>query len=100
MVSAAGDGAQGNLDSLQPAISADGRFVAYYIFENAVFLYDRQAGTTLPVSKTAHGTLAGGAFPAISADGRFVAFESDAGNLVEGDTNDEQDIFVYDRLPE
>ena len=100
MVSMAGDGAQGNLDSLQPAISADGRFVAYYIFENAVFLHDRQTGTTTPVSKTAQGTLVDGSFPAISGDGHLVAFESDAGNLVEGDTNNEQDIFVYDRLPE
>ena len=28
---------------------------------------------------------------------RFVAFESDATNLVPGDTNHDQDIFVYDR---
>ena len=32
---------------------------------------------------------------AISADGRFVAFESDATNLVPGDTNG---VFVRDRL--
>jgi hypothetical protein len=34
----------------------------------------------------------------ISADGRFVAFESEATNLVLGDTNGVQDIFVHDRL--
>ena len=33
----------------------------------------------------------------ISADGRYVAFSSDASNLVPGDTNGKQDIFVYDR---
>jgi len=33
----------------------------------------------------------------ISADGRYVAFESDASNLVPGDANSRQDIFVYDR---
>ncbi len=33
----------------------------------------------------------------ISADGRFVAFESDATNLVPGDTNGFRDIFVKDR---
>ena len=35
--------------------------------------------------------------PSISADGRFVAFESAAGNLVEDDSNGQQDIFVHDR---
>ncbi len=31
--------------------------------------------------------------PAISDDGRYVAFESNATNLVPGDTNHESDIF-------
>ena len=35
--------------------------------------------------------------PSISADGRYVAFESDASNLVSGDTNYHPDIFVHDR---
>jgi len=38
------------------------------------------------------------AFNAISANGRFVVFQSDADNLVVGDTNKETDIFVHDRL--
>jgi Tol biopolymer transport system component len=38
------------------------------------------------------------AFPSISDDGRFVAFDSDAGDLVPGDTNRMNDIFVHDRL--
>jgi len=33
----------------------------------------------------------------ISADGRYVAFVSWANNLVEGDTNERPDVFVYDR---
>ena len=36
--------------------------------------------------------------PSISADGRFVAFDSDASNIVPGDTNSNRDIFVRDRL--
>jgi RHS repeat-associated protein len=36
-------------------------------------------------------------FAAISADGRYVAFESDATNLVSGDTNGYSDIFLRDR---
>jgi len=34
----------------------------------------------------------------ISFDGRFVVFYSEASNLVAGDTNDADDIFVHDRL--
>ena len=34
----------------------------------------------------------------ISADGRYVAFESDADNLVPGDTNGKKDVFVRDRV--
>lgn len=33
----------------------------------------------------------------ISANGRFVIFESSASNLVPGDTNGEQDVFIRDR---
>ena len=36
-------------------------------------------------------------FPSISADGRFVAFASYASNLVAGDTNGTDDVFVRDR---
>lgn len=35
--------------------------------------------------------------PSVSHDGRFVAFQSAATNLVDGDTNDVYDVFVYDR---
>lgn len=36
--------------------------------------------------------------PAISWDGRYIAFDSDATNLVPGDSNGQTDIFVRDRL--
>src|SRR2546430_15288427 len=35
--------------------------------------------------------------PVVSADGRFVAFNSNATNLVPGDTNNHGDAFVHDR---
>src|SRR5262249_39658539 len=35
--------------------------------------------------------------PVLSADGSVIAFESDAGNLVAGDTNGHRDVFVRDR---
>ena len=56
-------------------------------------------GNTTRVSVASDGTQAnGGSFtPSISADGRYVAFASIAVNLVSGDTNGVQDIFVHDR---
>lgn len=36
-------------------------------------------------------------WPVTSSDGRFVAFNSAASNLVVGDTNNYEDIFVHDR---
>src|SRR5438477_297288 len=35
--------------------------------------------------------------PSLSADGRWIAFESEASNLVPGDTNNFLDVFVHDR---
>ena len=46
-----------------------------------------------PGGAQASGDSRGGA---ISADGRWVAFASWASDLVPGDTNGEQDIFLYD----
>ncbi len=53
---------------------------------------------TIIVSKNSSGALANGNSrkPSISADGRYVAFESYATNLVDGDNNGMQDIFVRD----
>jgi hypothetical protein len=36
-------------------------------------------------------------YPAISANGRWVVFQSDASNLVTGDTNNAEDVFMHDR---
>src|SRR5437667_281655 len=110
-VSVASDGTtEGNDASLGSALSADGRFVA---FDSAatdlvagdtngvsdVFVHDRQTGTTERVSVASDGTQANNAssYPALSADGRLVAFQSDATNLVAGDTNGATDVFVHDR---
>jgi Tol biopolymer transport system component len=110
-VSVDSGGAQGNGGSYAPAISADGRYVA---FDGSatnlvpgdtngfsdVFLRDRQSGTTERVSISSGGVQGNGYsyFPSISADGRYVAFESSATNLVAGDTNAFVDVFVRDRL--
>ena len=82
------------------AISADGRVIA--IGSNPdVFVHDRLTGETTLVSVDSAGNrgTGGDSGPSsISADGRFVGFYSKATNLVPGDTNDDWDAFVHDRL--
>jgi len=108
--SVASDGSQGNKISASPAISGDGRYVAFGSSasnlvpgdtnnHSDVFVHDRQTGTTVRVSVASDGSQANnrtGAL-AISADGRYVTFESDASNLVLDDINGKRDIFVHDR---
>jgi Tol biopolymer transport system component len=102
-------GAEGNRGSYQPSISGDGRYVA---FESAssnlapgdtngvgdIFVHDRQTGATKRVSVDSAGVEANdwSLDSCISADGRFVAFYTEASNLVVGDTNNAQDLFVHD----
>jgi hypothetical protein len=113
LVSVASDGTKGNGFSYAPAISADGRYVTFS--SNAsnlvegdtnegtdIFVHDRVTGVTQRVSVASDGTQGNGSVDwitsFISADGRYVAFSSLADNLVEGDTNGVQDVFVHDRV--
>lgn len=109
-VSVAHDGGDADDASDWPAISADGRFVAYQSFasnlllidnnmEPDIFVYDRQTGATERASLTSGGNPAAGASyePAISADGRFVAFTSTAINLDPADADPAYDVFLHDR---
>jgi Tol biopolymer transport system component len=110
-VSVATGGAQGDGSFNEaPAISADGRFVAFYsdstnLVPNDtngvadIFVHELPTGQTRRVSVGAGGEQSNGfsASPSLSADGRFVAFISIANNLVPGDTNGEFDVFVRDR---
>jgi Tol biopolymer transport system component len=96
--------------SVPLALSADGRFVAFWSSATNlvpgdtngvgdIFVHDRQTGVTERVNVDSGGGQANGrsGFAALSADGRFVAFSSHASNLVLGDTNGVSDVFVYDR---
>jgi Tol biopolymer transport system component len=109
-VSITAGGAPGNGWSRTPAISADGRFIAFASGASDlvpgdtngggdIFVRDRQTGKTELVSVGSGGEPANqpyvyGAGPAISADGRFVAFMSDATNLVAG--NSAGGLFIRD----
>ncbi len=113
-ISVDSSGKQGNLSSgtgngWGVSISGDGRYVAFQSLSDNligankdkngvedVFLKDRTTGKTTMISVTSAGSPAngasGGAF--LSADGRYVSFFSLAANLVAGDTNGYQDVFV------
>jgi Tol biopolymer transport system component len=95
--------------SSEPAVSEDGRFIAFQSqADNLVagdtnhawdiFIVDRQSSTIQRASLSIDGDQANGAsyHPAISGDGRFLAFQSEADNLVVGDTNQTSDIFIRD----
>jgi Tol biopolymer transport system component len=109
-VSVSSDGTEGNAQSFRPAISADGRYVAFFSRASNlvpddtndaedVFVHDRETGVTERVSIASDGTQGNGhsGGVSISADGRYVAFRSRASNLVPGDTNGTVDVFVHDR---
>ncbi len=104
-------GVQGNSTSSVASISADGRYVAFY--SNAtnlvagdtngasdIFIKDMETGVTTRVSTDSSGVQGNGHSTgvAISADGRYVAFNSNATNLVAGDTNGAPDTFIKDTL--
>lgn len=111
LVSVGAGGSRGDNGSFNAQLSADARFVCFPSFasnlvpgdsndQTDIFLRDRRLGTTTRINVDSKGREARGTtFDCdISADGRFIVFDSRAGNLVPGDTNDEFDIFLHDRV--
>ena len=109
-VSVSSSGIEGDFLSQYPALSADGRFVAFTSLatnlvsgdtngSDDVFVRDRQTMTTERVSVDSSGAQADNfsVFPSIASDGHLVSFLSLATNLVAGDTNASEDVFVHDR---
>jgi Tol biopolymer transport system component len=109
-VSVDSTGVEGNNDSLGPAMTPDGRFVAFTSdadnlvagdgnFDVDVFVQDRAAHTTVRVSVRTDGTETGfelgSSGASISANGQVVAFDSE-GALVPQDTGFPVDVFVHD----
>lgn len=108
-VNVATDGSEGDDNSYNGRISADGRLVVFSSLATNlvtgdtntyrdVFVRDRQTGMTGRVSVASSGSEANNwsVFPRISANGRYVVFASPASNLVTGDTNGQYDIFLHD----
>jgi Tol biopolymer transport system component len=101
--------------SSDPAISADGRRVAFLSFatdlvpgqvdgnqSTDVFLWDRTTGRTDLVSHRAGSSVATGSHdsfttPFVSADGAYVAFGSRSSNLVPGQSGSGQNVYLWER---
>ena len=64
-----------------------------------VFVLDRRTGETTRVSVTSDGSQVSGeslTYAKVSGNGRVVVFVSTASDLVPGDVNGEEDVFVHD----
>lgn len=110
IISVATDGTKGNAESDHAAINEDGTVVAFWSRadnlvagdtngQEDIFVRDRVAGTTTRVNIATDSTQANQFTffpPSISANGNVIAFASNADNLVAGDTNSREDIFVHD----
>ena len=110
-ISVATGGAQGNGDSFFPAISADGRYVAFSSEASNlvagdtnnkadIFVHDRQNDTTELIVGPAEFTSGSDIItvaPVISPDNAFVGLRSLADDLVPADTNNSFDAFLVNR---
>jgi Tol biopolymer transport system component len=102
---------EANEASSQPAFSADGRLLAFTSLASNLVPVDTNARAdvfvrVLDEEATVRASVATGGQqanqasdqPSLSGDGRFVVFRSSAANLVEGDTNNQPDIFLRDLI--
>lgn len=100
---------QGNHESGDPRVSADGRYVAFYSFASNIvagdtngradlFVRDRTQGTTERVSLDWQGGQSDSDSTGLefSSDGRFVLFQSFDSSIVPDDTNGVFDVFIRD----
>ncbi|MHB1459372.1 MAG: TolB family protein, partial [Armatimonadota bacterium] len=106
-VSISSIGEEANGVSANPSISGDGRYIVFASDASNlvdsdtndhtdVFIHDMVAGTTELISVSTlglQGNLASSK-PVVNADGAVIAFNSKADNLVDGDTNTTDDVFV------
>ncbi len=108
-INVAANGTQTNGVTTLGSISDDGNYITFSSDadnlvandtngKSDIFVYDRQNKTVELISQAA--TLGNGDSTSgmISGNGLFVVYQSEANNLVAGDTNGKSDIFIYDRL--
>jgi len=103
----ASNGIPGNGSSTHASINAAGTLV---VFDSAsdnllsgdsngvedIYMKNLQTGTLVRISDPVAGQANGGSTtPSLSADGSVVLFQSNATNLVDGDTNGFRDVFAY-----
>ena len=105
-------GIQGNGQSMNPYITPDGRYVAFDSSasnlvsddtngQRDIFLYDMVTNELKRANVSSSGAQATGGFSSaanVTPDGRYVVFNSAATNLVTGDINGQQDVFVHDMI--
>ncbi|MEU7909244.1 hypothetical protein [Actinoplanes sp. NPDC049118] len=114
LVSTSSDGVPGQSSGEHPSVTADGRHVVFDSHDanlvagdtngaRDVFRKDLQTGTTTLVSRSSNGTQGDRGsilwFGGITPNGKIVTYMSDATNLVDGDTNGTDDVFVTE-LPD
>ncbi|GID95219.1 hypothetical protein Adi01nite_46310 [Amorphoplanes digitatis] len=108
-VSVAADGTATGSGSFAPAISDNGRYVAFVSFSadlapgdtngvGDIYVRDLVAGTTVraSVSDDDHEIAGDSRGGEVSNNGRYVTFWSDDSTLVPGDSNGASDVFVRD----
>ncbi|HEY3857098.1 MAG TPA: hypothetical protein VGO67_22160 [Verrucomicrobiae bacterium] len=110
----------GGSSAYDPIVTPDGRFVLFTSVANNlvvgpgglamqkafpahlnIFMRDRQSGTTVLVSVNTVGSGGGNndSLPcAVSSNGQFVVFQSAASDLVAGDANGVNDVFIRDTV--
>lgn len=109
-VSVASTGAESNADSYSPALSGDGRYVAFVSSASnlavgdgrgrrGVFVHDRQSGRTerIGVPGDSAKSDAESYHPCLSADGQYVAFTARSRAPGSGAAKAASDVFVHDR---
>ena len=99
----------GNDQSFRPQFTPDDRYSVFYSLANNIvagdtnnqldiFRKDLQTGEIIRVSTNPSGVPTEAYDLQVSRDGRFVLFSSTASDLVGGDTNGVEDVFVRDLL--
>ena len=108
-VSVSTNGEQANGRSNFPAISGNGRYIAFQSDATSlvpgdtngfpdIFVQDRLTGETKRASVGINGEQANGESSNVSIayDGRYLAYQTMASNLARGDDNGAWDVYIYD----